>query len=187
MEVLLKREIVLSKAWCRLFGVMAFVILTSLGGYVRIPLPFTPVPLTLQTFFVLLSGAFLGGLGAVTQILYILLGLSGITLFTYSGSGIVYLFGPTGGYLAGFVAASFLVSALRKVASRSLSRTIGVFFLADSVLLAIGAVWLGVFLHISVFRAFLIGFLPFLIGDLLKAIVAASLYWKTRDRIREIF
>ncbi|MEW6074899.1 MAG: biotin transporter BioY [Candidatus Omnitrophota bacterium] len=187
MEALLKKEIVLSKAWCRLFGVVAFVILTSLGAYVRIPLPFTPVPLTLQTFFVLLSGAFLGSLGAASQILYILLGLWGVSLFTYSGSGIIYLLGPTGGYLAGFVAASFLVAALRRVASRSLSWTIGVFFLADNVLLMMGAVWLGIFLHISVSRAFLIGFVPFLIADFLKVITAAALSWKLRARIQEIF
>ncbi|MDD5565294.1 MAG: biotin transporter BioY [Candidatus Omnitrophica bacterium] len=187
MEALLKKEIVLSKAWRRLFGVMVFVILTSLGAYIRIPLPFTPVPLTLQTFFVLLSGAFLGSLGVASQMLYILLGLLGVSLFTYSGSGIIYLLGPTGGYLVGFLTASFLVAVLRRAASRSLPRTIGVFFLADSALLMMGTVWLGAFLHIPLLRAFLIGFLPFLAGDLLKAIAAAALYWKLKARIQEIF
>ena len=87
MEVILKKELVLNKAACRIIGVAIFVVLTSLGAFVRIPLPFTPVPLTLQTMFVLLSGAFLGsGLAATAQLGYILLGLSGVPIFTGAGS-----------------------------------------------------------------------------------------------------
>ena len=57
---ILKREIILEGTWAKIFALSSFIILTALGAYVRIPLPFTPVPITLQTFFVLLSGAVLG-------------------------------------------------------------------------------------------------------------------------------
>ena len=76
MEALLKREIILNKTLCRAMGVLTFVILTSLGAFVRIPLPFSPVPITLQTFFVLLSAALLGSnLGTISQLSYLLLGI----------------------------------------------------------------------------------------------------------------
>lgn len=88
MEAILKREIVVNKTACRIIGVTVFVILTSLGAFVRIPLPFTPVPVTLQTFFVLLSGAVLGGaIGAASQLSYLLLGTAGLPIFTNAGSG----------------------------------------------------------------------------------------------------
>ena len=89
MEALLKREVILNKTLCRVMGVLTFVILTSLGAFVRIPLPFTPVPLTLQTFFILLCGAFLGSkLGVTAQLSYMFLGVLGLPIFTGAGSGL---------------------------------------------------------------------------------------------------
>jgi len=71
MEAIIKRELITDKRICQLLVSMSFVALTALSAFVRIPLPFTPVPLTLQTFFVLLSGALLGRrLGLFTQGLY---------------------------------------------------------------------------------------------------------------------
>ena len=96
MEAVLKKEVILDKTLCRVMGVLTFVILTSLGAFVRIPLPFSPVPITLQTFFVLLSGALLGSnLGTISQLSYLLLGASGLPVFTGAGSGLFYLLGPT--------------------------------------------------------------------------------------------
>ena len=91
---ILKREVILNRTICRIIGVSAFVILTMLGAFVRIPLPFTPVPITLQTFFVLLSGLFLGqNLGGIAQLSYVLLGITGLPVFTGTGNGISYLLG----------------------------------------------------------------------------------------------
>ena len=140
MQSILKKELVINKNLSRTIGVFIFVILTSLGAFVRIPLWFTPVPLTLQTFFVLLSGAILGAnLGALSQIVYIILGASGISIFANAGSGLIYLSGPTGGYILGFVFASFLIGRLIRLYPRA-----GMFlifllmFLADIVILLSG-------------------------------------------------
>ncbi|MBI4972331.1 MAG: biotin transporter BioY, partial [Candidatus Omnitrophica bacterium] len=128
METLLKKEIIYNRVVCRFIGVAVLVILTSLGAFVRIPLPFTPVPITLQTFFVLLSGAFLGSnLGAVTQLSYILLGVSGLPIFTAAGSGPLYLFGPTAGYLWGFVLASLFIGKFIKYSRDNFFLTLTLF------------------------------------------------------------
>ena len=83
MDSVLNREIIISKKICRFLAVTVFIILTTLSAFVRIPLFFTPVPFTLQTLFVLLSGALLGKkLGVFTQAGYLLLGLTGFQVFT---------------------------------------------------------------------------------------------------------
>jgi biotin transport system substrate-specific component len=187
MEAILKKEIIVNKTLCRCMGVSLCVVLTALGAFVRIPLPFTPVPLTLQTFFVLLSGAFLGaGLGAISQISYILLGAAGVSLFTGSGSGAWYLCGPTAGYLAGFVLASFLIGTF----SGRTKSTVQLFALlcaGDLLLLGCGALWLKLSLGLNPERTFLWGVLPFIPGDLLKAWTAAFLYTRLRTRAAQIF
>lgn len=84
--------------------VALFVVLTIVGGWIKIPM--FPVPITLQTFFVLLSGFVLGPVrGALTQVLYLVLGLFGLPVFA-QGGGISYLLQPTFGYLAGFIFAA---------------------------------------------------------------------------------
>jgi len=98
MEAVLKRELTGSKTLNIAIGVCFFLPLTALGAFVRVPLPFTPVPITLQTFFVLLSGAFLGRRsGSLTQLLYLVMGVCGAPIFTGAASGWIYLLGPTGG------------------------------------------------------------------------------------------
>jgi len=187
-EFILKKEIITNKIICRVLGILTFVILTALGGFVRIPLPFTPVPLTLQTFFVLLSGAFLGRkLGGLSQISYIFLGVLGLPIFSAAGSGLLYLTGPTGGYLIGFIAAALFLGATVKYCKNSLFLTFAAFCIADVILLCFGVAWLKVIFGLPFKQLFVIGFLPFVAGDLLKALVASSLYLKLRPRLNEIF
>jgi len=188
MEGILTREIIVSKKLCRVLGVTAFIILTALGAFVRIPLPFTPVPLTLQTFFVLLSGAFLGaGLGSLSQACYLVFGLSGLSIFTLSGSGLPYLLGPTGGYLIGFIVASFILGKSLRSGGDNLASAFLLFCAADAVLLLTGTLWLQFILRQPLSKMFSIGFLPFIPGDILKAGIAAALYLKARPRLRELF
>jgi biotin transport system substrate-specific component len=185
MESVLKREVMSNRIVLNLSGVIFFVIAITLSAFIRIPLPFTPVPLTLQTFFVLLSAAFLGmRLGVLTQLIYILLGVIGIPVFTGDLTGLVYLTGPTSGYLFGFVAASIFVARLIKHAKDNLFLIIAVFCLADFLLLLCGATWLKISLHLTWVRSLFIGFIPFLIGDILKASLAAVLFWKLRPRVK---
>ena len=187
MEVILKKELVLNKAACRIIGVAIFVVLTSLGAFVRIPLPFTPVPLTLQTMFVLLSGAFLGsGLAATAQLGYILLGLSGVPIFTGAGSGMLYILGPTGGYLLGFVLAGLFIGKFIKFSGSRPALVFAIYCLSDLILLASGAIWLKFILALSFSKALFLGMLPFIAGDMLKALAASVIYLGLRDRINKI-
>lgn len=188
MEVILNREIIVSRAACRVFTAVVFIVLTALGAFVRIPLPFTPVPLTLQTFFVLLSGAFLGKkLGALTQLSYVSLGIAGLPVFTDAGSGLLYLSGPTGGYIVGFVLAALLTGRCVGYAKESFLATLAVFCLADLALLACGVIWLKFILGVSSRQALFLGFIPFLAGDLLKALAACVIYLRLKPRLKEIF
>jgi len=139
---------------------------------VRISLPFTPVPITGQTFAVLIVGAGLGSRrGAASLLLYILMGLIGLPFFAGGASGLAYFLGPTGGYLAGFFAAACLVGLL---AARGLDRRIPTALLAflagEVVIYLFGVTWLSVFLGIP--HAITAGLLPFLPGDVIKLAAA---------------
>jgi len=188
MEAILKKEVIVNKTLCQVMGVLTFVILTSLGAFVRIPLPFSPVPITLQTFFVLLSGALLGSnLGTISQLSYLFLGASGLPVFTGAGSGIFYLLGPTGGYILGFILAASFVGRSIKYSQNNFFAIFVVLFLGDLILLSSGIIWLKLLLGYSFTKVLLIGFLPFIPGDLVKALVAAIIYLKLKPRIKEIF
>ena len=139
---------------------------------VRIPLPFTPVPITGQTFAVLLVGASLGSRrGAASLALYLLLGVLGLPFFAGGGSGLSALLGPTGGYLVGFVVAAFLVGAL---AARGLDRSVPgallAFLAGEMVIYLFGIGWLSVYLGLN--QAITAGFLPFLVVDAIKLVAA---------------
>jgi biotin transport system substrate-specific component len=168
--------------------VLVFVILTILGAFVRMPLPFTPVPITLQTFFVLLSGAFLGSrLGVISQLSYALIGISGLPIFIGAGSGLFYLFGPTGGYIFGFILASFFIGRFIKYSQNNLFSIFVLFCLGDLIILFCGMIWLRLILGYPSIKLLFIGFLPFVPADLLKALAASVLYLKIKSRLKEIF
>jgi biotin transport system substrate-specific component len=188
MEVILKREIITNRVICRLLGVLLFVMLTTLGAFVRIPLPFTPVPVTLQTFFVLLSGAFLGSsLGMTAQLGYVMLGIWGLPIFTGTGSGLLYLLGPTGGYLLGFILATLFIGKFIKQSKNNLFFIFVFFCIGDAILLFCGSIWLGALFKISWIKSLVLGFFPFIPGDLLKALLASFLYLKVQSRLKEVF
>lgn len=185
MESIVSREIITNKRICRFLAVTVFITLTTLSAFVRIPLPLTPVPLTLQTLFVLLSGALLGRrLGVFTQVGYLLLGLTGFQVFTGFGSGSLYLLGPTGGYIVGFVLTSFFTGSLFSEVKLGWRNTFLKFLCADFIILFSGMFWLKIALSCSFSQAFLLGFLPFVPGDLLKVISATAVFNKTHSRIK---
>jgi len=188
MEISLRKELILDKTACRIIGVLAFAAFMSLGAFVRIPLPFSPVPLTLQTFFVLLSGACLAGnFGGLSQLVYVLLGTAGLPVFSQAGSGVLYLLGPTGGYLLGFVLASLFIGRLIRHIPDKVSSIFVLFCLADLILLSFGVLWLKFISGCPLTKSLLIGFLPFIPGDLLKALAAVVIYSQIAKRCRQIF
>lgn len=156
------------------------VLIVALLAQVRIALPFTPVPITGQTLGVLLVAAALGSRrGAVSLALYLGGGLAGLPFFS-GGSGLAYLSGATGGYLVGFLAATALVGWLAERGwTRSWNRVTALFTLGSLVIYLFGATHLAAFVGLR--QALTAGVWPFLVGDTLKAILAAALLpaaWK---------
>ncbi|MDD2679326.1 MAG: biotin transporter BioY [Candidatus Omnitrophica bacterium] len=187
MEAIFKRELITDKRLCRLSALLFAVIFISLGAFVRIPLPFTPVPLTLQTFFVLLSaGLFSRRLGLTAQLSYLLLGASGLPVFAGAASGLGYLLSPTAGYLLGFILATLFISGAIKRAKVNPGALLLVFSLADIIILLSGSIWIKVTLGISLVKALMLGFIPFIPGDLLKIIAVAFVYLRLKGRAEEI-
>lgn len=162
--------------------VIAFALATALAAQVRIPLPFTPVPITLQTLVVLLGGALLGWKkGGIGQGLYVVWGVVGAPLFAGGAFGLAVLAGPTGGYLVGFVAAAILAGYLAPKA-RNYLELWGHLFVASLVILALGMLHLSLFLDGGFATSFKAGVLPFLIGDVLKTSAAAGIVFALRNR-----
>lgn len=165
------------------------------AGAAQLVIPMWPVPITGQTFAVLLVGTTLGALrGALSMVLYIALGAIGLPIFTEGSAGWHVIAGPTGGYLIGFVLAAVLTGWL---AQRSWDRKVvgaGVAFLAGTVVIyAVGLPWLSVALgqlgypH-DLGATLRSGLLPFIPGDLLKAVVAGVLLpvtWKLVNRTQK--
>ena len=162
--------------------VLGASLVIALGAQVAIQLPFSPVPITGQTMAVLLVGALLGSRrGALAVLAYIAEGLAGLPVFAGGAAGLARLFGPTGGYLVGFVAAAFLVGWLAERGwDRRFGTTLAAMTLGNLVIYAVGVVWLAVFVG-GLSRAWSLGVLPFLPGDVIKIILAAVLLpggWK---------
>lgn len=140
-----------------------------------IPLPFTPVPITGQTFGVLLAGMLLGPRrGVLSLLMYLLEGALGLPVFQSGTGGFVRLLGPTAGYLWSYPFAAFLMGLLvERGWDRSPLRTGAAMLLGGLLILTIGTLWLGVITG-DLRSAFLQGCLPFLPGDLIKTALAAA-------------
>lgn len=152
-------------------------LLVALLAQVRIPLPFTPVPITGQTFGVVLVGAGLGmGRGGAAMLLYLALGMIGLPFFAGGQGGTEHVLGATGGYLVAFVPAAMLVGWLAK---RGLDRKPWTAFLAfqagSLVIFLLGTLGLMAAMGTSYAEAFRLGWLPFIPGDLFKTALAAGL------------
>jgi biotin transport system substrate-specific component len=159
-------------------AVIAFAALTALAGQVRVPLPFTPVPATLQLIPVLLAGAALGPMrGAASQLALMAAGSMGLPVFTGGGAGPYHLLGATGGYLIGFVGAAWLVGRLVHGPVRLGAAGVLVSMVAASLLIHLfGVLHLSIYLGGSLGGALQLGSMPFLVADILKAVVATAVF-----------
>ncbi len=153
-----------------------FLLATFLGAYVVVPLPFTPVPVTLQTLFVLLGGAWLGtGLALGVEATYLAMGAAGLSVFAGAAGGFVYLLGPTAGYLWAFLPAALMVGRFYgSAARRGMAAKLLLFAAADAVILISGALWLGLVMHLSLGQMVLMGVAPFIPGEIAKVLCAAT-------------
>jgi biotin transport system substrate-specific component len=154
-------------------GLTAF---TALCAQVSIPLPFTPVPLTLQTFAVLGGAAALGAERAViAQGLYVGLAWLGLPILAEHKGGSAVVLGATGGYLVGFVIASYLVGRMaQRGASRNVLDTVAAFVVGSLAIYVVGVGWLSHAYGMTMRDAIAAGMIPFLIGDFIKALAAGA-------------
>lgn len=152
--------------------VALFAALTAVGAWIVIPV--APVPFTFQIIFVLLSGVLLGPwYGALSQLIYVLLGVVGLPVFAGGASGLGVIFGPTGGYLLGFILSAFVIGKVYGVLNQSYLAAFVSMFLGIIVIHLLGMVQLAVVARLSLWNAFLGGVLPFVGFDMLKMIFAA--------------
>ncbi len=169
----------------RLLLVVSFAAFTGLSAQVSFPLPFTPVPVTGQVFAVLVSSSVLGRwLGPASQAAYLAIGAAGVPWFAptagagpFTSGGWPAFAGASGGYLVGFLVAAFVVGRIldRGLRSRSFGANLLVLLLGVGVIYAIGSAQLALLLDLGPRDALLYGAVPFLPGDILKAVLAAGL------------
>lgn len=150
----------------------------------KIQVPFWPVPMTMQTYVVLVLGlAYGGGLGLATMLGYLAVGAAGLPVFA-SGGGLAYFSGPTAGYLIGFaVAAAVLGSLARQGWGRTLGKALLAMILGHVIIFALGVAWLSYLFGLD--AALANGLYPFIAGSILKTALAAAtlpLAWKLVDR-----
>ncbi len=163
--------------WTVLASLMAG--LTSVGAYIAVPIG--PVPIVLSTLFVLLSGLLLGSRwGAISMGLYLFIGAIGIPVFSGGRGGLAHFFGPTGGYLFGYVLAAWVTGLISERSRRSPALQIVAVFAGSVAIYSIGVPWLKMTLNLSWPKAILAGMIPFLIGDGVKAAAAILLDRSTR-------
>lgn len=173
--------------------VLGAAVVTGLVAHLRVPLPFTPVPIVGTTFAVLLAGAALGpARGMASQLLFLGFGMLGLPLFAGGadgGTGMHVVFGASGGYFIGFVVAAGVVGACaRRGLDRSPAGMAFAFALGTGVIYLFGAPVLAIVGGYSLGEALLLGVVPFLIGDALKAVlagVALPTVWRLTREARD--
>ncbi|MDE2793324.1 MAG: biotin transporter BioY [Gemmatimonadota bacterium] len=152
-------------------AVLVFAALTAFGAHVAVPLGFTPVPMTLQTLFVLLAGVLLGSAaGAASQLLYLGLGVAGVPVFAMGAAGLPWLLSPTGGYLMAFPAAAALAGWIAG-GERGRVRTALALLVATAAIFTSGAAWLSAMTELDAREVFASGVQPFLPGAVIKAAI----------------
>ena len=178
----------------RVVAVGLGALVVALSAQIVVPVPFSPVPMTLQPLAVLVVGGLLGGaagLGAL--LLYLALGIAGLPVFAAGGSGVARLLGPTGGYLLAFPLAAWITGMVTTpvVGRGELPRAAGVIRVllacaVGMVVIHVGGVAQLALLGGDTSLAFRVGFVPFLTGDLIKLGLAAMLILVAGPKIRPL-
>ena len=159
---------------------------TAAGAYIMVPVP--PVPITLQTLFLYVAGTLLGGrLALLSQVVYLLLGIIGLPVFAGGKAGLGVLFGPTGGYLIGFLPAAYIVGKWNEML-----KTPSFFMVLLSMIVGtipvylLGVLQLSFVAKLDLLKAISVGVLPFLIGDGIKIVAATLLAQRVIGHLRVI-
>ena len=163
-------------ALARAARILAFIGFTTAGAQLAVPLPFTPVPVTMQTLFVVLAGLTLGARDGFYAILsYLALGLAGAPIFAGFSFGPAVLIGPTGGYLMSFPAAALVSGCLFGMFGGSRIAAFFASLCGMALILAGGAAYLSFVAGLPLAQTAPLAILPFIAGDFAKAVIAAFL------------
>lgn len=170
--------------------ISAVIGLTALSAQVAFYLPFTPVPITMQTFVILLSSAAVGAQrAAIAQFFYLALALVGLPIMADGQGGLNAIYGATSGYLVGFIFASALVGYLAKVLPTTNLKNVFIGYAVGSVTIYFfGATGLMIYADLSPMSAISAGILPFILGDVLKALAASAtlpIAWQITRKLEE--
>lgn len=177
-----RAEVITSVPVRRAVGILAFAVATALSARLALPIPGTPIPFTFQPLVVLLAGALLGArLGATSQLAYLAAGAVGLPVFA-AGGGAAYLLGPTGGYLMAYPLAAFVVGAM---ATAGAGRLVAGLLAGLAVIYTGGIAWLTVLGSFD--AAIVLGLRPFILADIVKAMLVAVVAVRLRGRARELF
>jgi len=157
--------------------VVGAALFTALCAQFEIPVPGSPVPVSGQTFAVILGAAALGAhRGAAAMALYVLLGAVGLPFYSGGDGGVQHLFGATGGYLVGFIVAGWVVGKLaERGQDRTFLRAAPAFAAGQLVIFGLGVPWLAVSADLTPGEAISAGFTPFIVGGIVKAALAGAL------------
>lgn len=177
-QKLLRQVVICMKNTRNLILVAIFAALTAVGAFIKIPIPY--VPFTLQYLFCALAGIILGSkLGALSQIVYVAIGLAGVPVFT-EGGGISYIFKPTFGYLIGFIVAAYAIGKAReKVKQLNFIKAMAILLLGLFFIYLFGVVYLYISYNlyigksITFYFAFFYGFVVCIGGDLILTVSIA--------------
>ncbi|GAB6099893.1 biotin transporter BioY [Halanaerocella petrolearia] len=165
-----------------------FAALISVLSYVSIPIPFSPVPVTGQSLAVMLAGAILATRQAgLSMVIFLLLGAIGVPVFSQGRAGIGVFMGPSGGYLVGYLVGAVVISLI--VQNKKSYLRIGLANVIGGIVVVhlLGIIWLNIITDMGLQKAFMSGSVPFIPGDLLKAVIAAIISVPIMKRLKGRF
>lgn len=165
-----------------------FATLISVSGYISVPLPFSAVPVTAQTLAVMLAGSLLpASQAALSLIVFLLMGAVGLPVFSGGTGGLGIIVGKTGGYLIGFLFGAVAIS-LTKGRNVNFARILSANLFGGIIVVYIfGALWLSFVTKISLWNSVILGVVPFIPGDVVKAVIAALLSVRLNKHMRSSY
>lgn len=169
----------------KLVFVSLFTALIAIGGYLSFPIPFSPIPIVLSDFFMMLAGLCLGTSGVASIGLFLFLGAIGLPVFTGGKAGLAVFIGPTGGFLLGYLIGVYLLGLISGKGKPSLLKDLIGLVAANLMIFGFGVPWLKLLLKVSWSKALALGLMPFMIGNTVKIIAALAVIQVIRPFLGE--
>ena len=164
-----------------------FTALIAIGGYISFPIPFSPIPIVLSDFFLMLAGLCLGASGGAASMgLFLFLGAIGIPVFTGGKAGLAVFIGPTGGFLLGYLIGVYVLGLVSEKNKPSFLKDLIGLIAANLVIFGFGVPWLKLLLKLTWGKALTLGLMPFVIGNIVKTIAALALIQVIRPFLLQI-